>query len=77
MELNKKIAKCIEERGIKQNHIASCLGVKANTVSQILLGHRKISAIEFMTLCSALDVDPREFFPELYGGIGSQKGAAS
>jgi transcriptional regulator with XRE-family HTH domain len=72
MELNEKLSKCLEERGIKQTHIAMCLGLKDDTVSRMMAGRRKITASEFMTLCSILNVDPRTFFPELY-----KKGEAS
>ena len=62
MTVNEKLRKIVDERGIKQSHICAETGLSPDAVSRILNSNRKITADEFLTICDALNVDPRSFF---------------
>ena len=60
MNVQEALKKCIEEKGIKQRHIAERLGINENTFSQMITGKRKIEADEFIDICLCIDVDVGE-----------------
>lgn len=64
MTINEKINDYIVKRGIKQSYIAQKTGITANKISSALNGKRKLSAIEFLTICEILEVDPKIFKTE-------------
>lgn len=61
MNINLKFKEIVEERGIKQASICEKTGMTPDSISRIFMGKRKISADEFLTLCSVLDIDPNIF----------------
>lgn len=61
MDINKRIAKIVEERGIKQSFLCEKTGLSADAISSLLRCKRKISAGEFLDICDALGVDPSTF----------------
>lgn len=64
MAINERIRAYIQSKGWKQSYIAEKSGITANKLSSILNGKRKISAMEYLDLCEALEVDPRKFEAE-------------
>lgn len=67
MNINEQINEYIESKGIKQVHVAQITGLSPNTVSKILNGNRRILADEFLTICTALNIDPNVFRGERTG----------
>lgn len=61
MNINSKIAKIVNERGIKQTYIAEKTGWSNDKVSKLLRGALKMTAEDFLTLCSVLDLNPSDF----------------
>lgn len=61
MSINIKIANIVSERGIKQTYIAEKTGWSNDKVSKLLRGALKLTAEDFLTLCSVLDLNPSDF----------------
>ena len=61
MNINLKIANIVNERGIKQTYIAEKTGWSNDKVSKLLRGALKMTAEDFLTLCSVLDLNPSDF----------------
>lgn len=61
MNINMKIASIVTERGIKQTYIAEKTGWSNDKVSKLLRGALKLTAEDFLTLCSVLDLNPSDF----------------
>ena len=61
MNINMKIASIVSERGIKQTYIAEKTGWSNDKVSKLLRGAIKLTAEDFLTLCSVLDLNPSDF----------------
>jgi DNA-binding Xre family transcriptional regulator len=61
MRINEMFNKIVTERGIKQTYIAEKTGWSNNKVSKLLRGALKMTAEDFLTLCSVLDLDPSDF----------------
>ena len=61
MSINSKLKEYMDERGIKQSFLCEKTGMTADSVSRILRGSRKISAEEFLKICTVLKLDPRFF----------------
>ena len=61
MKINVKINQIVEQRGIKQTYIAEKTGWSNDKVSKLLRGVQKITAEDFLTLCSVLDLNPSDF----------------
>lgn len=61
--VNEQLKEIVEERGIRQTFLVNKTGMSSDAISRILNSNRKITAEEFLSLCIALDVDPRSFFP--------------
>ena len=68
--VNECIQRAIEDRGVKQKHIAEKIGVTEPTFCAMLSGNRKISVDEFFGICEALFMDPDSLYH-----YGEQKGA--
>ncbi len=63
MGVNARLKEYVEQKGIKQSFLCKTTGMSADSISRILNSSRKISADEFLNICSALNVDPRVFAP--------------
>jgi plasmid maintenance system antidote protein VapI len=63
MHIGQMIREYLKEVGIPQNKFAVALKIKPSKLNLMLLGHRKISAEEYFTMCWALDVSPEKFMP--------------
>lgn len=61
MRINEMFNKIVTERGIKQTYIAEKTGWSNDKVSKLLRGALKMTAEDFLTLCSVLDLNPNEF----------------
>ena len=61
MSVNENLNRYVKEKGIKQIYIAQETGLTKDVVSKILRGKRKMSADEFLSICFALNVEPRTF----------------
>lgn len=61
MRINEMFNKIVTERGIKQTYIAEKTGWSNDKVSKLLRGALKMTAEDFLTLCSVLDLDPSDF----------------
>lgn len=61
MNINTKINQIVEQRGIKQTYVAEKTGWSNDKVSKILRGVQKMTAEDFLILCSVLDLDPSDF----------------
>jgi transcriptional regulator with XRE-family HTH domain len=61
MDLGVKIGKHISAIGLKQSFVAGKAGIPTATLSQITTGKRRVRADEYIRLCDALNLDPRDF----------------
>lgn len=57
-----RIARYIDDKGIKQNVIATAIDVSPQTLSQTLLGKRTLTADEYGDICKFLGVPYDQFF---------------
>ncbi len=64
MNVNAKLKDFVDKNGIKQAHICEATGMSADSVSRIMNSTRKITADEFLNICNALNLDPRDFVPK-------------
>ncbi len=62
MNVNEKLRQFVEKEGIKQSYICEKTGMTADCVSRIMNSTRKITAEEFLEICTVLKLDPRDFF---------------
>lgn len=60
----KQIADYMDRNGIRQSFLCEKTGMSANAVSLALKGERNITADEFMSICTALNVEPNQFMPK-------------
>ena len=56
-----RIAKFVEENGIKQSALAEKTGITKQALSESLRGLRKITAEEYVAICRALKKSPNFF----------------
>lgn len=61
--LGLKIKKYMDAKGIKQTFLADKTGMSTQIVNAILNGNRKIEAVEYYSICKALD-RPLNYFME-------------
>ena len=61
MTVNAKLREFLEKEGIKQSFICEQTGMSPDAVSRILNSNRKITAEEFLNICTVLKLDPRDF----------------
>ena len=61
MSINEKLNDFVKEKGIKQIFISEKTGIPADTISKILRNGRKMTAEEFLVICSSLEIDPNMF----------------
>ena len=61
MSINKELNDYVTSNGIKQSYICEQTGIHPDIVSRILREARKITAEEFLKICNALNLDPRDF----------------
>jgi Helix-turn-helix. len=65
IELVKRISAYISAIGLTKNEVADKAKISPRAFNSILQGRRKVSAIEYFMICSALEVDLDEFYPKL------------
>lgn len=61
MSVEESIKQYIEDNGIRQNFVGEKSGISPALLSRILRGERKLRASEFLSICTALNLDPRNF----------------
>ena len=59
-----RIAKYVEEKGIKQKAIAAAIGISPQAMSETLAGRRTLSADEYRDICLFLEVPFSKFLDE-------------
>lgn len=64
MELEKKLADTIDEKGISVRSIATRAGIDEQILYRCLRAEQRLKADEFLAICKVIDVDPREFVNE-------------
>lgn len=57
-----RVSAAVKESGFKQKAIAHRIGVSEQVFCAMLSGERKISADEFLGLCTALGKTPNDLF---------------
>ena len=55
-------------RCLTQAEVAEALGLPQSTISKYESGERRLDVIEFIDLCAALGVDPRDIVGRLLAG---------
>ena len=60
--IRKNLRRIIEERGLKQNHVARKIGVAPSQISDILSGLKNMGKDMMTRLCTELSIDPWEFY---------------
>ncbi|MBQ9000222.1 MAG: helix-turn-helix transcriptional regulator [Eggerthellaceae bacterium] len=60
-----RIAKYVEEKGIKQKAIAAAIGISPQAMSETLAGRRTLSADEYRDICIFLEVPYSKFLEDL------------
>lgn len=70
--LGRSIRAFMRENGINQTFVAERLGVTESTLSRILSGNRKLTAIEYFNLCDAVRVDLSYFWEEIKEGASNE-----
>lgn len=63
-----EIKKYLDENGIKYSFLSEKIGMPMNMLSPLLNGKRKMSAEEYFTICSALNVPVSKFKPDEMNG---------
>ncbi len=61
MRVYEQLSGYISEKGLKQAYVAEKSGLTADNLSKILNGNRRLTAEEFLNICKALSLDPKEF----------------
>lgn len=59
--LGELIKRYLDENGIKYTFVANEIGVAKNVLSAMLSGKRKITAEEYISICTAIKVDTSYF----------------
>lgn len=62
MEINEKLAKAVEESGVKQSFIANKIGISESVLSSLLSGKRNVMAEEFFEICNLVHRNPIEVY---------------
>ena len=61
--LGDRIKEYLDSKGIRYSYLSEKTGIPANILSPMLNGKREIKALEYFSICSALDI-PLETFAE-------------
>mgnify|MGYP003290841971 CR=1 FL=1 len=61
MEVQERVAEFIRNTGIKQSFICERTGIRADAMSGMLTGKRRMLADEFEKICIALEKSPNDF----------------
>lgn len=59
--INKKFKNLINEKGLKMTKVAELTGINYQRLNRLFNQNALMSATEFITLCSFLDVNPNGF----------------
>lgn len=59
-----KVKEYLDENGIKYSFLSEKIGMPMNMLSPLLNGKRKMSAEEYFSICSALNVPVSKFDPD-------------
>lgn len=70
--LGRNIRAFMRANGINQSFVAERLGVTESTLSRILSGNRKLTAVEYFNLCDAVRVDLSYFWEEIKEGASNE-----
>lgn len=62
MSINSYLSDYMQSKGIKQTYLSSKTGISVDAVSRIMRGERKITAEEFLEICFALEIDPKDCY---------------
>lgn len=64
MDVEKRLNALIEERCISKQALAEKAGVDSRTLYRCLNAKQPLKASEFLAICTALEVDPKNFLAE-------------
>lgn len=64
MELEKKLAETIDDKGISVRSIATRAGIDEQILYRCLRAEQRLKADEFLAICKIIEVDPRDFLNE-------------
>ena len=64
MEVEKKLAETIEEKGISVRSIASRAGIDEQILYRCLRAEQRLKADEFLAICKVIEVDPKDYVNE-------------
>lgn len=71
--INKYFKNYIDVNGIKQVHLSRQTNISNKTLSDILLGKRKMLANEFLAICDATGINPNIFLDINSENIGNKE----
>lgn len=58
MTVGKYLKNIIENKGLKQSHVAEMVGMTPQVLGQIMAGRRKIEVSEYYSICVAMGENP-------------------
>lgn len=61
MEVQERVAEYVRNAGIKQSFICEKTGIRADSMSAMMSGKRRMSADEYEKICIALERSPNDF----------------
>lgn len=64
MEIEKKLAQVIEEKGISVRSIATRAGIDEQILYRCLRAEQRLKADEFLAICKVIEVNPQDYLNE-------------
>ena len=64
MELEKRLNRVIEEKGISIRSIATRTGFDEQILYRCLRAEQRLKADQFLAICECIEVDPKDFLRE-------------
>ena len=58
------IARYLSDRGISKTHVANRSGIPKPRISALTTGKGKMTLVEYLAICKALEVKPTQFLSE-------------
>ena len=70
--LGNRIKEYLDSKGIRYSYLSEKTGIPANILSPMLNGKREIKALEYFSICSALDIPLETFAEDQAAGAGGE-----
>lgn len=71
--LGNRIKEYLDSKGIRYSYLSEKTGIPANILSPMLNGKREIKALEYFSICSALDIPLETFAEDQVVGAGGER----